>query len=260
MRNRRAVFGLLGMLLGWSLGGATEAKAQFPNFTLLANLSAISTAQLNSAIGTLALAGDHRAYMSAAGTGMTGFDLGIEATAFIPPPAFSTAVQALSGSAPPSILLIPKINLHKGLPGGLDIGISVFYWVSNGQPLSTFGGDVKWTFFQRPVLPALAIRASFDLNNLWFATTNTYDLDALISYPLVVIDPYVGIGVSYWNGALSVPVGAGMTISNSTWGWAPRAYAGFPLKMGIFRITGQAEYNFMTNLFTVGGKVSFGWG
>lgn len=249
---------LLGSLM--IVAGPAARADLYPNFTLAANLAAVGAAQVSSAIQTIALAGDHRAYMPATGTGLPGFDLGLEATGFLPPAAFSNALQAMTGQAAPGVLLIPKINVHKGLPGGLDIGGSgiYYYLASSQQSLFLIGGDVKWTFFSGPALPSLAVRGSFNYTNLWFITGMAYDLDAVVSYPMVIIDPYIGAGATFWTGNLSVPVGSGITVATSANGLNPRIYAGLPLKMGILRLTAQAEYSF-SGLLTFGGKISFGW-
>lgn len=238
-----------------------SALAQlFPDLTLLATLAGISPAQVSATIQTVALGADHRPYMSAKGTGMAGFDLGVELTGFTAPSQFAAAMGALTGGQAPSTLLIPKINLHKGLPGGLDVGISVFYWqlAASSNPISSFGGDLKWTFFELPAGLALAIRGQFDLNYIWFFQTQTFGLDTLVSFPLVFIDPYVGVGAAFWNGSMNVTAGQGLTISNAANGLSPRVYIGCPLKLGIFRLTANFEYSF-SGLVTYGGKVSFGW-
>ena len=62
----------------------------------------------------------YKAVAPAEPLGLTGFDIGLEATATKLEHA-DIFKRASSGDAP-STLVIPKLHIHKGLPLGLDIG------------------------------------------------------------------------------------------------------------------------------------------
>ena len=76
--------------------------------------------------------------------GITGFDIGIEATA--------TKLQhrdawdrASSGTAPDTVY-IPKLHLHKGLPAGFDLG--AFYTSVPDSNIKLWGAEARYAILQ----------------------------------------------------------------------------------------------------------------
>ncbi len=124
--------------------------------------------------------------------GITGFDIGIEATA--------TKLQhrgawdrASSGSAPDSVL-IPKLHLHKGLPAGIDLG--AFYASVPDSNIKLWGGEIRYAILEGGVAqPALGLRGTYSklagVSQLDFHTTG---LELLISKGLAIFTPYAGVG------------------------------------------------------------------
>jgi len=126
-------------------------------------------------------------------TGILGFDLGVEVTAtdLAHPEVLDRAV---SGDAP-NTLVVPKLHLHKGLPFGIDVGVS--YAQVPGSNIELLGAEVRYAILQGGVAtPALGLRASYtSLRGVDQLDLNTTGVDLAISKGFAFITPYAGVGV-----------------------------------------------------------------
>ncbi len=246
----------LGMLLGLA---STPAQAFFPTFTP-GNLSSFATSQVNSLIQTIAISGDHHAYQPATSLGLVGFDIGVDGTVLTLPSDFTSALTVATGAAVPSLLILPKLNLHKGLPFGIDLGFSyTAAGTATTTALQSYGADIKYAILDGGlVAPTLALRVSGSLTTLSFLQTRAYSFDAVFGKNFVFIDPYVGAGISMWSGSLNVPVTSGLAVAASHSGTTPRVFAGAQLKLGVLHITGQMDYS-TVGLTTWGFKAGLGF-
>lgn len=243
----------------------TNAWALFSSITPT-SFAGLAQSDINTLIQTVGIAGDHHAYMPASALGMAiGIDLGVDVTYLAFPAAFSNAIATASGQSAsqlPSGLPIPKLNVHKGLPFGFGIGGSFTTFSTNGQTVVTsIAGELQWTFLGGTALPAIAVRGSYSSNSLYFLNANTLTADAIVSKDLVVIEPYVGGGMQYWSGSLSVPSGVTLPptgISTNANGVNMNLLGGLMLKLAFFKIDAEADYS-TAGITTFGGKVSFGF-
>jgi len=229
------------------------------------DLSGFTDSMVSTLVQTVGIAADHHAYMPASSMGMLlGFDVGVDSTYVAFPAAFAAALAQASGqssSQVPSGLLLPKLNAHKGLPFGIDVGASFMVLYDSGQSVfTTYGGELKWTFVRGLALPSVAVRGSYTSNSLYFLNTNTTTVDLVVSKSLILLEPYVGGGMQFWSGSLSVPSSvpqaSGLSLSAS--GSNPHFYGGAMLKLALLRLDIEADYSTM-NLATLGGKVSIGF-
>jgi hypothetical protein len=86
--------------------------------------------------------------------GITGFDLGLEAT--------STKMRNLDKATGSSLtnLVVPKLHVFKGLPLNIDIG--AFYSSVPTTNIKLYGGELRYAILEGGVaLPAVGIRGSF---------------------------------------------------------------------------------------------------
>ena len=124
--------------------------------------------------------------------GVTGFDIGIEATAtkLENSQIFDNAV---TGTAPDTLYL-PKVHLHKGLPFGFDIGAS--YSAVPDSNIKVWGAEVRYAILKgSTTMPALALRASYSsLDGVDQLKLNTTGVDLSISKGFAMFTPYAGIG------------------------------------------------------------------
>ncbi len=221
--------------------------------------ASLTSSDVNTLLQLVAISADHHAYMPASPLGnLLGIDLGIDLTAINVPSSFISLAQIISAQPAgtvPSLLPFPKLNIHKGLPFGIDVGIS---YMNIPGVINSYGGDIKWAPISGGAKPNLAARFSANWNTVWFMSSSTYSLDAMISKGFFILEPYAGVGLQYWNGSLNIPASAvqlPVGISATASGISPRAFGGLSLKLLILRIVAEADYSF-AGLLNYGGKVS----
>lgn len=124
--------------------------------------------------------------------GLTGFDIGLEATAT--KLENSAVLQRVSGDDTSSTLIIPKLHIHKGLPLGLDIG--AFYSAVPDSNIELWGAELRYALLKGgTATPALALRGSYTtLQGVDQLDLNTKALDISISKGFALLTPYAGIG------------------------------------------------------------------
>lgn len=126
--------------------------------------------------------------------GITGFDIGVEATVVDIGAGESYWQKAIADQSVPSTLVIPKIHAQKGLPFGIDAGI--IYSVVPNTNISLLGGELKWAFVKGSVVaPALALRGTYTkLLGVDDIDLHTYSADLSVSKGFGMLTPYAGIG------------------------------------------------------------------
>jgi hypothetical protein len=228
------------------------------------DLSTQTADGVDSMIKTTAIGLDHHAFQPADPLGLfLGFDVSLEITGVSVPASFVDAVVAATGQQPPSVIPIPKLNVHKGLPFNIDVGASFANAQdSNGNTVfKSFGADVKYAFFTPVLLPPLAARFSLSYNTLYFLSTHTYSFDVLTSYSLLILDPYAGAGLQFWGGNLNIPTGNSSLPSNisaSTSGVSPRFFVGAEFKLLIVRLAVEGDFS-TTGVNTYGFRAGIGF-
>ena len=217
------------------------------------DVSGLTDANVRSLIDTVAIGFDHHAYSPAMPMGiMLGVDVGVDFSVLTLPSEFTNAMKASGASSSlPSVLALPRLNVHKGLPAAIDIGFSYFGYQSN----SLIGADVKWAFIRGSMIsPSVALRVSGNLNRLFFMTTRTYDVDLVISKRVVLIfNPYVGGGLQFINGNINVP--PGLTVSSQESTTTTHVYVGLPIRLGFIKLSPEYDYS-AKGISTYGGKFS----
>jgi len=124
--------------------------------------------------------------------GVTGFDLGLEAT--------STAVKNsqlwanASGGSSVSNLIVPKLHVYKGLPLNFDVG--AFYSAVPSTNIKLYGGELRYAILDGGMaLPAVGIRGSLTkLSGVDQLAFSTKSLDVSISKGFAMFTPYAGLG------------------------------------------------------------------
>ena len=124
--------------------------------------------------------------------GITGFDIGIEATVadIHEDRSYWTKITR----DPPSVLVLPKLHAQKGLPFGFDIG-AVYSRVPQSN-ISMIGGELKWAYIAgNTALPAVALRGSYTkLLGVSDLSMDTVGADLSISKGIAFVTPYAGYG------------------------------------------------------------------
>jgi hypothetical protein len=137
---------------------------------------------------------------SAAALGLTGFEVYAEATydeEFDDEPFAETVLDDdLTGG----FLSVGRVGVRKGLPGGIDLGLS--YGQALDGDISLISGEIQYAFFKGgPLTPALSLRVT----GTQTTGSGNYELDQygaelLLSKGFTVLTPYVGVGAVYSEG------------------------------------------------------------
>ena len=130
----------------------------------------------------------YKAVTPPAPLGVTGFDLGLEAT--------STKMRNLNIATGGSEtrLIVPKLHVYKGLPLNIDVG--AFYSAVPSTNIKLYGGELRYAILEGGVaLPAVGIRGSMTkLTGVDQLSFGTKGLDISISKGFAMFTPYAGVG------------------------------------------------------------------
>lgn len=177
------------VLLGLSLAALTSVPVYADDIDQINQLAQIEFRRLSEDLGA---AISYKAIVPAEALGLTGFDVGFEVTA--------TRLQnreawdrASSGDAP-SVVYLPKIHIHKGLPLGLDVG--AFYAAAPDTNVKLTGVELRYALIKGSVAtPALGLRGSYTkLSGINQLEANTTGLELTVSKGFTLVTPYAGVG------------------------------------------------------------------
>lgn len=176
--------------------------------------------------------------------GIVGFDIGVALTGT---KLKNDAIlrKASSGDDVPSVLPVPTLRLHKGLPLNLDIGLA--YSQVPGTDIRFFGGELRWAILPGSALvPAVAVRGAITkLSSVDQLDFDTKSIDISISKGFANITPYGGIG-QVW--VKSTPVGVPLLRGEDF--TQTKVFAGVNVNLGVANLAFEAD--------STGGTASFG--
>ncbi|GAB4473668.1 MAG: hypothetical protein OHK0044_18020 [Burkholderiaceae bacterium] len=183
--------------------------------------------------------------------GITGFDLGAAVTGT---KLEHTAIfdKATSGGDIPSVLPVPTLRLHKGLPLNLDLGVA-FSQVP-GTNIRYTGGELRWAILPGSTLaPAVAIRGTLTrLSGVGQLDFDTKSLDVSISKGFANVTPYGGIGQVWVKSTpKGVPSLRGEDFTQT------KVFAGVNVNLGLANLALEADRT--GDATTVGAKLGFGF-
>jgi len=124
--------------------------------------------------------------------GTTGFDIGIALT--VAKIANSEVLESATSDNAPSMIPVPTLRAHKGLPLGFDIGV-LYAHVPNSN-IRYFGGEVRYALFSGGIAtPAVGLRGNFTrvsgIDQMQFSTRG---VDLSVSKGFLMATPYAGAG------------------------------------------------------------------
>lgn len=175
--------------------------------------------------------------------GVTGFDLGLAVTGTdLKNPTLLS--RASGGRAVDTVLPVPTLRAHLGLPFGIDVG-GVYSKVPDSN-IEYLGGELRWAIVEGGVaLPAVALRGSYTttrgIDQLKLTTTG---VDVSVSKGLAMFTPYAGVGQVWVRSTPQRVPGLGEESFTQT-----KFYAGVNVFLGL---------NLAFEVDSTGGIVSYG--
>jgi hypothetical protein len=173
----------------------------------------------------------------AAPLGLIGFEVYADATydrTFDDEPFVGTAID---GDLTGGFLSIARVGARKGLPGGIDLGLS--YGKALGGDVKLVSAEIQYALIKGGLLsPALSIRVTGTRTS----GSDVYDLDQygaelLLSKGFTVLTPYVGAGVVRSKGTLDSSLGSAFEDTETR----GIVYGGVTLNLLLPKITFEIE-------------------
>lgn len=234
--KRSVLYGVTAAALALAVSPVMAADISFPATSSLSqdNFKTLSK-EAGAALG-------YRNMAPAAPLGITGFDIGVEASAISIDKHSKHWDEAFNYNSP-SYLVIPKIRARKGLPLGIDIG-AMYSYVPDSN-IKLYGAELSKAILDGTMAtPAVGVRATYTkLTGVNDLALQTYGIDASVSKGFVFITPYAGAGMMWvkseakGNLKTAVPALSKETIA------IPRIFGGLVLSpMPLLGITAEAEY------------------
>ena len=135
------------------------------------------------------------------------------------------------------LLAVGRVGARKGLPAGIDIGLS--YGQAIDSDIDLLSGELQWAIVKGGALtPAVGLR----LTGTRSMGSDAYQLDQygaelMLSKGFAVLTPYVGIGTVYSRGTLDRVLGPDLEESDTR----GVIYGGLTLNLLLPKITVEVE-------------------
>lgn len=175
--------------------------------------------------------------------GLTGFDIGVAVTGTDLKNARLLSLAA-NGESVPTILPVPTVRAHKGLPFNVDVGAS--YTQVPDSNIKMWGAELRWAILEgSTLLPALSLRGSYSsLTGVDQLKFNTTGADISISKGFAMFTPYAGVG-QVWTKSTpqNVPLLREESITQT------KAFVGVNINLGV---------NLAVEADSTGGIISYG--
>ena len=212
------------------LAGALAAAAAPAPAADFGSLGRLSQGEFRSLAEDLGAAFAYKGVAPAAGLGVLGLDVGLEVT---DTRLAHGALFERAGEGGHSDLVVAKVHVRKGLPGGIDIG--AFAGVPSSFGAALFGADLGVALLRDSLAtPAVALRLSGTrATGTGNVRVSTAAIDAMVSKGFTAITPYAGAGV-----VRVMARGAGFGDESFDRG---RAFAGIDLNLAAVDLAFEAE-------------------
>lgn len=163
--------------------------------------------------------------------GITGFDLGIEATGT---GMENSAIWKKAGGDS-STVYMPRLHVHKGLPFNIDVGASLS--AVPGSDIKLVGAEIKYAIVAgNTAIPAVAVRAAATrLSGVDQLDFNSRSLELSVSKGFLNLTPYAGVG-RVWA---SVTPNVGSLRKESP--TASKVFAGLNINLGFANLAAEVD-------------------
>jgi len=163
------------------------------------SLGVIGQSTFDALIDELGTAATYNPISPAEPLGLTGFDIGVAVSMV----SIDTAIwdNVVSDGAAPSTLPVPRVMVRKGLPLGIDIGVSRIDLPSSNVAVTGF--ELRKAILEgSTVSPAVSVLAhSSKLSGVSDVDLSSYGVDVGISKGFAMLTPYAGAGQVWIKGS-----------------------------------------------------------
>lgn len=189
----------------------------------------------------------YKAVIPAEPLGITGFDIGLEVVNT--QLEYADLYDRASSDSISRSITIPKLHLHKGLPGGVDLG--AFYSSVPGSDIEFWGAEARYAFFEGSTLtPALAVRGTYSrLSGIEQLDVDTTGIEFSVSKGFANFTPYAGIGKLWIK---STPNAGSLLEEDFS---EDKYFLGANLNFGIFNLDLEGDRTGDTTSYSL----KFGW-
>jgi hypothetical protein len=187
--------------------------------------------------------------------GITGFDLGIEATSTDMSKSGAALKAATGGALDVTRIIVPKLHVAKGLPFGIDIAAS--YTAVPSTDIKLIGAELRYAIIGGGIaLPAVAVRAAMtSMSGVPELAFSTKSLDISISKGFLMFTPYIGAG-QVW--VTSTPQGSAAAAGLTEEAFMQsKVFAGANLNLGLTNFALEGDSTGGTS--SVSFKFGFRW-
>jgi len=229
-----------------ALGCLAQSAFAANNITALNLLTQTQFRDLSEDLGS---ALSYKAVTSAAPLGITGFDMGIEVTQTSMAKSSQLWGTITGNGNSVSNLYLPKLQVAKGLPFGIDVG--AFYSKVPSTNISLAGAELSYAILDGSMAtPAVAVRGAFTkLSGVSELSFDTKSLDISVSKGFAMFTPYAGVGEVWTN----INPNAG-TLTNESF-TQNKLFAGANLNLGFTNLA--AEWDRTGSARSISAKLGF---
>jgi len=209
------------------------------------SINNLAQAEFRSFSEDLSAAISYKAVVPAESMGITGFDVGVEAsvTSLANKAEFNTAC----GGCGADQVIIPKLHLHKGLPFGMDVGFMMASVPSSNIRLT--GAEFRYAIVEGgAAVPAVAARVTYSkLDGVDQLDMNTTGVELSISKGFAMVTPYAGIGQNWVS---STPKGTAATVLDKEDYTQTKTYLGVNVNLGLMNLAFETDKTGDSNTYS----------
>lgn len=183
----------------------------------------------------LSAAISYKAIIPAESMGITGFDVGVEAS--VTSIANKDEFNLACGGCGADQIIIPKVHVHKGLPFGMDVGLMMASVPNSNIKLT--GAEFRYAIVEGGVaMPAVAARLTYSkLDGVDQLDMNTTGLELSISKGFAMVTPYAGIGQNWVS---STPKGTAAVLDKEDY-TQTKTYVGVNINLGLMNLAFETD-------------------
>ncbi len=168
------------------------------------NLGALNQPEFRTLSEDLGSALSYKPMEPATPLGLLGFDVGVGFTETDMAKSSGLWSKITDGGSTVNNLYIPRLQIEKGLPFGIDVG--AFYAKDPSSNISLYGGEVRYALLGGGATePAVAVRGAFTrLSGVNQLALDTKSIDVSVSKGFTMLTPYAGLGEVWVNSTANV--------------------------------------------------------